>query len=63
MGNPSKSKLISHCWVEHNGEVAQTNNISNMNIIATYCVELVPNDIDASKKLIVDLIETVNNSV
>ena len=54
-------KQITHCWVEHNGEVAQTrNNRPNSDLILKVSVDLIPNDIEKSKQLIINEINKIN---
>lgn len=52
---------IAHCWIEHNGEIAQTRNtMPELDLVTRFSVNLVPNDVDASKKLIIDLVNSIN---
>lgn len=52
-------RQITHCWVEHNGEVAQTGN-DGLDLITKFSVDLVPNDVEKSKQLIIDEINKIN---
>ena len=54
---------ITHCWIEHNGEVAQTrNDMPDSDLKTKFSVKLVPNDIEKSKKLIIDLVNSINGT-
>jgi rubrerythrin len=63
LGNISlPAKQITHCWVEHNGEIAQTrHNSDGSDLITKFSIDLLPNDLAASKKLIADLIKSIND--
>lgn len=53
---------IKHCWVEYSGGVVQTHlPPQKIELLLRYSVDLVPNDVEASKKLIVDLVNGINN--
>ena len=49
------------CHLEHDGEIAQTRNDAKAELITKFSVDLVPNDLTASKKLILELISSINN--
>ena len=52
----------THCWVEHSSGILQTHlPRPNVELILKYSVDLVPNDVEASKKLIIDLVNGINS--
>lgn len=52
---------ITHCWLEYKGKIIQTRNDSTENLGEMFSIDLIPNDIEASKKLIVDLVNSINS--
>lgn len=55
-------KQIAHCWIEHNGKILQTRNSRpDSELITKFSVDLIPNDVESSKKLIYDLVTSINN--
>ena len=52
----------THCWVEYSSGILQTHiPRDKVELILKYSIDLVPNDIEASKKLIVDLVNGIND--
>lgn len=53
-------KQITHCWIEHNGEVAQTHVPSeDVKLIKKFTTMLVPDDVNASKEKILQLVNRI----
>lgn len=51
---------ITHCWLVYKGKIIQTRNKSVDDLNELFSVDLAPNDIEASKKIIADLVNSIN---
>lgn len=53
-------KQITHCWVVHNGEVAQTRVPKpDVKLVTKFSTKLVPNNVEESRKLILELVNSI----
>lgn len=53
-------KQISHCWIVHNGEIAQTRVPDpNVKLVTQFSIPLIPNDVEGSKERIKSLVTSI----
>lgn len=53
-------KQISHCWIVHNGEIAQTRVPDpNVKLVTQFSIPRIPNDVEGSKERIKSLVTSI----